>query len=78
MNQPAFRAAAQISKEEEEVGVGVGGGPRRMGLCFGNVNEAGNSVCLLPPSEPASGTEDVWAICARRARGAAERGRFED
>lgn len=45
MNQPALRAGVQI-KKNKKVCVGVGGGTQWLGLCFGNVNEAGNFLSV--------------------------------
>lgn len=67
MNQPAFGPGAQINQkkkteeeEVEEVGAGVGGGTQWLGLCFGNVNEAGNFLSVWKRRS----SEGVWAMCA--------------
>lgn len=66
----------QRKQKKRKVAVGVGGGTQWLGLCFGNVNEAGNFLCVWCLRVNQRGTEDVWANAARHARGAA--GRFED
>lgn len=78
MNQPVLRAGAQIIIKKKFVW-GWEGGTQWLGLCFGNVNEAGNflSVPFLRVNQRAAP-----CMCGRFVLGmpAEQRsaGRFED
>lgn len=60
-NQPKKKTEEE---EVEEVGVGVGGGTQWLGLCFGNVNEAGNFLSVWKRRSGEGVCVCVWAMCA--------------